>query len=161
MPSFDVVSEVDLSEVRNAVDQTSREVSTRFDFKGTDTTAELIEENVVELKSQSQFQVKQLAEILMNKLVKRGVDIKCLEFDKPVVSLNLAKQKVTIRQGIETLEAKKIVKLIKDKKLKVQAAIQGDKIRCSGKKIDDLQEVIATLRKESFAVPLQYINFRD
>ncbi|MBT5231952.1 MAG: YajQ family cyclic di-GMP-binding protein [Methylococcales bacterium] len=161
MPSFDIVSEVDLPEVRNAVDQTNREVKTRFDFKGTKTSANLVDDAIVELKSESEFQVQQLMDIFQKKLVKRQVDIKSLDIEKVVVALSEVKQKVNIRQGIDSLEAKKIVKLIKEKKMKVQAAIQGDKVRCTGKKRDDLQQVISMLKEVKLDFPLQYINFRD
>jgi uncharacterized protein YajQ (UPF0234 family) len=160
MPSFDVVSEVNHHELHNAVDQANREVTTRFDFKGTDSSFELAG-TVITMHTQSEFQLQQMYDILCNKLVKRGVDIICLELGDPNVQLKTATQVVTVREGIETLEAKKMIKLIKDRKLKVQAAIQGDQLRVTGKKRDDLQEVIALLKESKFPVPLQFKNFRD
>ncbi|HFD13179.1 MAG TPA: YajQ family cyclic di-GMP-binding protein [Crenotrichaceae bacterium] len=160
MPSFDIVSEIDMHEVSNAVDQANREVSTRFDFKGSDSKVEL-SESMATLYSESEFQLDQMLQILHAKMVKRSIDIGCLETGDPEGSGKSFKQHVTFRQGIETPLAKKIVKTIKDKKLKVQAAIQGEQIRVTGKKRDDLQAVIAMLKKEDFGLPLQYINFRD
>jgi len=160
MPSFDVVSEVNHHELSNAVDQANREVTTRFDFKGTGSNFELAG-NLVTMNTQSEFQLQQMYDILCNKLVKRGVDIACLELGDPNVQLKTAVQQVTVREGIDTAEAKKMIKLIKDRKMKVQAAIQGDQLRVTGKKRDDLQEVIALLKEGSFAMPLQFKNFRD
>jgi uncharacterized protein YajQ (UPF0234 family) len=160
MPSFDVVSEVNHHELSNAVDQANREVTTRFDFKGSDSSFELAG-NEITLNTQSEFQLQQMYDILCNKLVKRGVDIAALELGKPDIQLKTATQVVTVREGIDTAEAKKMIKLIKDRKMKVQAAIQGDQLRVTGKKRDDLQEVIALLKAESFAMPLQFKNFRD
>jgi uncharacterized protein YajQ (UPF0234 family) len=160
MPSFDVVSEADLQEVRNAVDQANREVSTRFDFKGSNAHFEVKAEEIT-LRANDDFQLKQMMDILHAKLVKRGVDIAALEKKDPVVNLNDARQLVTVKQGIETETAKKIVKEIKNSKLKVQAQIQGDQVRVTGKKRDDLQEVIAFLQEQEFGVPLQFNNFRD
>ena len=160
MPSFDVVSEVNHHELSNAVDQANREVTTRFDFKGTGSNFDLAG-NLVNMNTQSEFQLQQMYDILCNKLVKRGVDIDCLELADPVIQLKTATQVVTVREGIDTAEAKKMVKLIKDRKMKVQAAIQGDQLRVTGKKRDDLQEVIALLKGGKFAMPLQFKNFRD
>jgi len=160
MPSFDVVSEVDLPEVRNAVDQATREVGTRFDFKGVDASFEL-DETEITLTAESDFQLEQMMDILKNKLVKRHVDIKTMKEEDIVLSGKKASQKVTIQQGIEADMARKLVKLIKDKKMKVQTAIQGEKLRVTGKKRDDLQEVIAMLREANLEIPLQYNNFRD
>ncbi|MGD2118070.1 MAG: YajQ family cyclic di-GMP-binding protein [Chromatiales bacterium] len=160
MPSFDVVSEVDLQEVRNAVDQASREVNQRFDFKGTDSRFELNEAEVV-LYSNSDFQLRQMMDILENKLIKRKVDIGSLERKEPEIQTNKARQQVIVRQGIESDLARKIVKDIKAAKLKVQAQIQGEQVRVTGKKRDDLQAVIALLRNNDYNLPLQYINFRD
>jgi uncharacterized protein YajQ (UPF0234 family) len=160
MPSFDVVSEVNHHELSNAVDQANREVTTRFDFKGTGSNFELAG-NLVTMNTQSEFQLQQMYDILCNKLVKRGVDIACLELGDPNVQLKTAVQQVTVREGIDTAEAKKMIKLIKDRKMKVQAAIQGDQLRVTGKKRDDLQAVIALLKEGSFAMPLQFKNFRD
>lgn len=160
MPSFDVVSEIDMHELNNAVDQTNREVSTRFDFKGTDSRVEL-SGNVITLIAPTEFQVKQINDILQTKLSKRGIDIKCLEHGKISENLNEARQPVTLRQGIDKELAKKITRIIKDSKLKVQAAIQGEQVRVTGKKRDDLQETIAFLKKSNIELPLQYVNFRD
>ena len=160
MPSFDIVSEVDMHEVANAVDQTNREITNRFDFKGTGAT--VTEENgVLTMQAQATFQLKQMMDILAQKLTKRGVDIAALEEGKIEEATNKATQTIVIRQGIGTELAKKMVKMIKDKKLKVQAAIQGDKVRVSGKKRDDLQSVISMLREAKLELPLQYINMRD
>jgi hypothetical protein len=160
MPSFDVVSEVDLQEVRNAADQANREVGTRFDFKGSDASFSL-EGDVVTLHAQNEFQLEQMMDILQLKLVKRSVDIGCLDIAKAETANNRARQAVTIRQGIDTDTARKIVKDIKGARIKVQAQIQGEQVRVTGKSRDDLQNVIAMLRKADFGLPLQYINFRD
>jgi uncharacterized protein YajQ (UPF0234 family) len=160
MPSFDVVSEIDLHEVTNAVDQSNREVSTRFDFKGINAKYEL-KENVVTIFGEADFHIKQMAEILILKLTKRGIDIQCLEYKDIQISGREAKQEITLRQGIETELGKKISKMIKDKKMKVQPSIQGDKVRVTGKNRDDLQECIAMLREAKLEMPLQFNNFRD
>ena len=160
MPSFDVVSEVDIQEVRNAVDQSNREVGTRFDFKGVDASFELSGSEVM-LRADSEFRLSQMLDILRQKLVKRKVDIDCLDIKEPQISLNAARQQVVIRQGIDTEVARKLVKSIKDPKLKVQAQIQGEQIRVSGNKRDDLQQVIAQLRAGDWGLPLQFSNFRD
>ena len=160
MPSFDVVSDFDAHEARNAVDQANREVNTRFDFKGTGSKYELDAE-LVTLTTQSDFQLKQMMDILHQKLSKRGVDIACLEEQEPEFSGNEARQKVIMRRGIDVDRARKLVKQIKAAKLKVQAAIQGDKLRVSGKKRDDLQTVIGMLKETDVGLPLQYENFRD
>lgn len=161
MPSFDVVSEVNLQEVRNAVDQANREISTRFDFKGSDARVEWAE-NTVTVYADDEFKVGQARDILELKLSKRGVDLAALDRGKiERIGGDKAKQLLTVRQGIDADLAKKIVKVIKDAKLKVQASIQGDQVRVTGKKRDDLQAAIALLRKEEFGLPLQYVNFRD
>ena len=160
MPSFDVVSEVDSHELSNGVDQANREVGTRFDFKGTDSKFEL-DENVIKLSSGSEFQLQQMYDILCGKLVKRGIDIIALEKGEPVIQAKTATQTITVREGIKSDDARKLVKLIKDQKMKVQTAIQGDQLRVTGKKRDDLQEVIALLREADMGLPLQYKNFRD
>ena len=160
MPSFDVVSEVNHHELSNAVDQANREVATRFDFKGTGSNFELAETQIT-MNTESEFQLQQMYDMLCNKLVKRGVDIACLELADPVVQLKTATQVVTVREGIETVDSKKMVKLIKEKKLKVQTAIQGEQLRVSGKKRDDLQTVMALLKDGNFGLPLQFKNFRD
>lgn len=160
MSSFDVVSEVDLQEVRNAADQANREVGTRFDFKGSDAKLSLDGETVM-LQAESEFQLEQMMDILQKKLAKRSVDIGCLEIGKAETANNRARQAVTIRQGIDTDTARKMVKEIKASKIKVQAQIQGEQVRVSGKKRDDLQAVIALLKNLDFGLPLQFINFRD
>ena len=160
MPSFDVVSELNMHEVVNAVDQANRELAQRYDFKGTDATFELVESTVT-LKAQVDFQLKQMLEILKLRVTKRGIDIGCMEIKEPEIALNAARQTVILRQGIDSDLARKIVKLVKDTKLKVQAAIQGEKVRITGKQRDDLQTAIAQLRKEKLGLPLQYVNFRD
>jgi len=160
MPSFDVVSEVDLHELANAVDQSNREVGTRFDFKGTDSVFEL-NENEITLESGSEFQLHQMADILQNKMVKRGLDIACLEIKDPEITGKRAKQKIIARQGIDKDLARKIVKMVKESKLKVQAAIQGEQVRVSGKQRDDLQKIITVLKEAKLELPLQYTNFRD
>jgi uncharacterized protein YajQ (UPF0234 family) len=160
MPSFDVVSEVNLHEVSNAVDQSNREVTTRFDFKGSGAKFEL-DDNTVNLQAESEFQLQQMLDILHAKLAKRNVDIKSLDVQSPEISGKLAKQAIQLKQGIDTVLAKTIVKMVKDAKIKVQASIQGDKVRVSGSKKDDLQAVIALLRKAELEQPLQYENFRD
>jgi len=160
MPSFDIVSKVVMHEVNNAIDQANREVQTRFDFKGSGALFKLKEEGI-ELVAQNNFQLTQMLDILHNKLAKRSVDIKSLENKDPEINNNQARQLVLIRQGINADVARTVVKLIKDKKLKVQAAIQGEQIRVTGKKRDDLQEVIAMLRDEKIDLPLQFDNFRD
>ena len=160
MPSFDVVSELDMHEVTNAVDQATREVSNRFDFKGTKSRFEQ-KEDVITLYAEAEFQLNQLLDILEGKLIKRGVDIACMEKGDPESNVAEARQTITLRQGLESLEAKKLVKMVKEKKLKVQAAIQGDKVRITGKKRDDLQSAIALFKEADFEMPLQYNNFRD
>lgn len=160
MPSFDVVSEVDMHELTNAVDQANREIGARFDFKGSGAHVEQIK-NVLVLHADNEFQIKQMDDVLRGKLVKRGIDLASLDADKITVSGSKAQQKITVKQGIDTETAKKIVRLIKDSKAKVQAAIQGEQVRITGKKRDDLQETIAALRKAQLGLPFQYINFRD
>jgi len=160
MPSFDIVSEVDLQEVRNAVDQANRVIETRFDFKGVDASFEH-KESEVNLKAEQEFQLQQMLDILREKLAKRGVDVKALDVKDPQTSLNAARQQVQVQQGIESDVAKKIVKEIKAAKLKVQAQIQGDQVRVTGKKRDDLQKVIALLKEKDYGLPLQFKNFRD
>lgn len=160
MPSFDIVSKVDLQEVRNAVDQANREISSRFDFKGTDAKFEQQEEKIT-VKAENEFQLKQMQDILQAKLIKRGIAVGSVDLGKIETNLSEARQVVTIKQGIETELAKKIIRGIKDSKLKVQAAIQGDQIRVTGKNRDDLQDTIALVREQKNILPLQYINFRD
>jgi len=160
MPSFDVVSEVNMHEVDNAVDQANREVTNRFDFKGTKCRFEQ-DKNVITMVGDADFHLRQLQDILESKLIKRGIDIACLDLDEPDVNLAEAKQKATLRQGLDSDQARKLVKIIKESKLKVQASIQGEKLRVNGKKRDDLQQAIAMLREAKFELPLQYENFRD
>jgi uncharacterized protein YajQ (UPF0234 family) len=160
MPSFDVVSEVDHHELSNAVDQANREITTRFDFKGSDSRLELLGQ-VITMHSQSEFQLHQMYDILCNKLVKRGVDISCLDSAEPVLHVKTATQTVTVREGIAAETARKIVRLLKDSKNKVQAQIQGEQVRVSGKKRDDLQAAIALLKDAPLDIPLQFTNFRD
>jgi uncharacterized protein YajQ (UPF0234 family) len=160
MPSFDVVSETNLQEVTNAVDQASRELSSRFDFKGTNARVELTKTTIT-LTAPSDFQLKQVDEILRNKLAKRNVDVRALKYNNPTVNLSEAKQTIEVKQGLETDMAKQVVKLIKDTNIKVQTAINGNQVRVTGKKRDDLQEVIAVLRGSKFPLPLQFVNFRE
>lgn len=160
MPSFDVVSEIDQHELTNAIDQANREISNRFDFKGTNSKVEMVD-NSLTIISSSEFQVKQIHEILETKVTKRGIDIRCLDYGDILENNNEARQIVNIKKGVDKELARKIVKMIKTSKLKTQAAIQGDQVRITGKKRDDLQETIAELKDAKFDVPLQYINFRD
>ena len=160
MPSFDVVSEVNHHELSNGVDQANREVTTRFDFKGTGSGFELTHE-LISMNTESEFQLQQMYDILCNKLVKRSIDIACLEKGEAVIQARTATQTVKVNEGIETPVAKDMVKLIKQSKSKVQTAIQGDQLRITGKKRDDLQAVIALLKNANIDIPLQYKNFRD
>ena len=160
MPSFDIVSEVQLHEVTNAVDQASREVNQRFDFKGTNAKFEM-KDAVVTLSAPADFQLKQMLDILRLKLSKRGIDVACLKVDEPVTTGQTARQVVTLRQGVDTELGKKIQRLLKDSKLKVQAALQDQQVRVTGKSRDDLQSAIALVKKGGFDLPLQYTNFRD
>ncbi len=160
MPSFDVVSDFDAHEATNAIDQANREVTTRFDFKGTGSKY-VLDGQIITLTTQSDFQLKQMLDILHQKLSKRGIDIGCLDEQEPDLIGNEARQTVVMRKGIESDLARKLVKAIKASKLKVQSAIQGDKLRISGKKRDDLQSAIALLRDYDAGIPLQYENFRD
>ncbi|MBK1642210.1 YajQ family cyclic di-GMP-binding protein [Chromatium okenii] len=160
MPSFDVVSEIDLQEVRNAVDQAKREISTRFDFKGINADFTLTDTTIL-LTGEQEFHLQQMMDILRQKLVKRAVDLACLEPAAPVSTLSAARQEITLKQGVDADTAKRMIKAIKSSKLKVQAQIQGDQVRITGKKRDDLQEAIAQLRTEDWGLPLQFTNFRD
>ena len=160
MPSFDVVSEIDTHELTNAVDQALRELDQRFDFKATDATFEL-EETTVTMTAPAEFQLKQMLEILKLRIAKRGIDVACLDVKDPEVNLARAKQLAILKHGIDADTGKKVSRLLKDSKLKVQAQIQGDKVRVTAKKRDDLQEAIAFLRKAELGVPLQFNNFRD
>jgi len=160
MPSFDVVSKIDMHELTNAVDQTNREIGNRFDFKGTNSKVERTEETLT-LIAPSAFQVNQIRDILNMRVAKRGIDVRALEYGELKESTGEARQEAKIRQGIDADTARKIVKLVKDSKLKVQAQIQGDQLRVSGKKKDDLQQVIALIRNSKLELPLQFTNFRD
>lgn len=160
MPSFDVVSEYDPHEAKNAIDQANREVDTRFDFKGTGSRYAL-EGNVINMTSQTEFQLQQMLDILRQKLAKRGIDIACMREEEVEISGSEARQKIILRQGIESDLARDLVKKIKASKLKVQAAIQGEKLRITGKKRDDLQAAISLLKEAEVDLPLQYENFRD
>jgi uncharacterized protein YajQ (UPF0234 family) len=160
MPSFDVVSELNHHELRNAVDQASRELDTRFDFRGTDSKF-VLEGSSVTLDAPSEFQLKQMLDILTLKVSKRGIDLVCLDVQDPDLNLARAKQVVLFKEGIDSDSARAIQKAIKESKLKVQSAIQGDKVRVTGKSRDDLQAAIALLRKQKVEVPLQFNNFRD
>ncbi len=160
MPSFDAVSEVDHHEIANAVDQANREVGTRFDFKGTDSEFEH-QGNAVTLKTQSDFQLQQMLDMLYAKLAKRGIDLQATETDEPVIMAKTATQTLHIREGIDQATGKKIVRTLKDSKLKVQPSLQGDQVRVTGKKRDDLQAAIALLKETEFDLPLQFTNFRD
>jgi len=161
MPSFDIISQVNQVEVRNAIDQANKELSTRFDFKGSNARVELADK-ALSLYADDDFKMKQVIDIVAGKLTKRGVDIRALKYGEiEKVAGNKVKQVVTIRVGVDQELAKKIVKLIKDAKMKVQASIQGDTVRVSGAKRDDLQAAIALVRKSITDFPLQYENFRD
>lgn len=161
MPSFDVVSEIEKHELTNAVDQTNREISNRFDFRGTDAKVEL-SEKVLILHAESDFQLDQVQDILRLKLVKRGIEVNCLEVKDSVGNGKMRKQDIVVREGIDSDLSRKIVKLIKASKSKVQAAIQGDSVRVTGKKRDDLQGVMALLKgNDDIDMPLQFNNFRD
>ena len=160
MPSFDVVSELNMHEVGNAVDQARRELEHRFDFKDTGARYEL-EDTTVILIAPAEFQLKQMQEILKLRLAKRGVDLACLEVAAAEVNLAQARQRVVLRQGIDADTARRIQRTVKDSKLKVQAAIQGDRVRVSGKSKDELQSAIALLRGAGLNLPLQFNNFRD
>ena len=161
MPSFDIVSEVDMHEVNNAISQANREVDTRFDFKGVDAKFAVTEESEVMVSAEVDFQIRQMLEILRAKLVKRGVDIKSFVEGEVEATGQKAVMRVKIQQGIDSEIARKIVKKVKETKIKVQTAIQGDKLRVSGKKRDDLQNVMSVLKESNLGIPLQYNNFRD
>lgn len=160
MPSFDIVSEVDTHELTNAVDQASRELTTRFDFKGVDAKFAL-DDNVIAQSAPSDFQLQQMTDILRARLIARKIDVRCLEFGDIETNLAGARQKVTVKQGIERELAKKLQAAIKDARLKVDTQINGDKLRVTGKKRDDLQAAMAVLRERDFGLPLQFDNFRD
>ncbi|MBP8203872.1 YajQ family cyclic di-GMP-binding protein [Pseudomonas sp. TMP9] len=159
MPSFDVVSELDKHEVSNAIDNAVKELERRYDLRGKGSFE--LKELTVNLTADADFQLEQMVEILKLSLVKRKIDVQCVEFKDAYASGKSVKQEATLREGIEKDLAKKIVAHIKDSKLKVQAAIQGEQVRVTGKKRDDLQEAMAALRSKDFGMPLQYNNFRD
>ena len=160
MPSFDVVSEVDKQELLNAVDQANRELSKRFDFKGVDASFE-VEGYVVTQSAPSVFQLDQMLDILRGRLTAREIDVRCMDVAKPLENVAGARRQITIRQGLEQAVSKKLVAALKSAKLKVEAQINGDKLRVSGKKRDDLQAAMALLRKTDIDLPLQFNNFRD
>ncbi|OGB24163.1 MAG: YajQ family cyclic di-GMP-binding protein [Burkholderiales bacterium RIFCSPLOWO2_02_FULL_57_36] len=161
MPSFDVVSEANIVEVRNAVDQANKEITTRFDFKGSDARIEQKERELTAF-ADAEFQLGQVRDVLTNKLVKRSVDVRFLDIGKvEKIGGDKVKQVIKIKNGIESDAAKKIVRIIKDSKMKVQASIQGDAVRITGAKRDDLQAAMALLRKEVADLPLEFNNFRD
>ncbi len=160
MPSFDTVSEVDIHELTNALDQTNREISNRYDLKGSD--AKVIREDLnLCIEAQSEFQIDQTYDILIQKMSKRGIDVGCMQRGRVEEANMRARQTLVVRQGIDQETAKKMVRLIKDSKIKVQTAIQGEKLRVSGKKRDDLQKVMGILKEAKLGVPLQFDNFRD
>jgi len=160
MPSFDIVSDVDQHELKNAVDQANREITGRFDFKGTDASVKQTE-NTLNLEAESKFQIRQMHEILFSKMSKRGLDLRCLDLGDIDERGKRAYQAANVQAGIDTDNARKIVKIIKQSKIKVQAAIQGEQVRVTGKKRDDLQQVMAMLKKDGIDLPLQFKNFRD
>ncbi len=160
MPSFDVVSEIDHHELSNAVDQANREVSTRFDFKGSGSRFERSENSII-MHAQADFQLHQMMDMLRTKMAKRGIDLQCLDVQEPDIQAKTASQEILIREGLEAEDARKMVKLIKAGKSKVQTAIQGPQLRVSGKKRDDLQAVIALLKDAGLGIPLQFKNYRD
>lgn len=161
MPSFDTVSEANLVEVKNAVDQANKEISTRFDFKGSDARVEQKERDLTAF-ADSEFQLGQVRDVLTNKMTKRNVDVRFLDHGKiEKIGGDKVKQVIKVKNGIETEDAKKIVRVIKDSKMKVQASIQGDAVRVTGAKRDDLQAAMAMLRKEIKDLPLEFNNFRD
>lgn len=161
MPSFDTVSEANMVEVKNAIDQANKEISNRFDFKGSDARIEQKERELTAF-ADAEFQLEQLRDVMLNKLAKRGVDVRFLDNGKiEKIGGDKIKQVIKIKNGIESDDAKKIVRVIKDSKLKVQASIQGDAVRVTGAKRDDLQSAMAMLRKEIKDLPLEFNNFRD
>lgn len=160
MPSFDIVSEIDMVEVKNAVDNANRELTTRFDFRGVEATFEL-KDGLVSMTAEAEFQLQQMLDILRNTCVKRKVDTASMDLQDVVHSGKIYKQSIVFKQGIDQATAKKLVKMIKDAKLKVQTAIQGEQLRVTGKKRDDLQSVIALVKEANLGQPFQYNNFRD
>jgi uncharacterized protein YajQ (UPF0234 family) len=161
MPSFDVVSQVDKHQLSNAIDQAQRELANRYDLRGTNAAIELVKEFELKVTAPSEFQLKQVVDILKPRLAARGIDLRAMEIGPVATHLAEARQTGTSKQGIEQVNAKKIIAVIKDAKLKVDASINGDKLRVTGKKRDDLQLVIALLQKTELPLPLQFENFRD
>ena len=160
MPTFDAVSEVDHHELSNAIDQANKEIGTRYDFKGSDSKIEQTA-NELTLISESEFQIKQMVPILREKMAKRGIDVSCLDFADIIEMNKKAKQQVTVKEGLDKDIARKIVKLIKESKIKVQVAIQDEQVRVTGKKRDELQQVMQLLREANLGIPQQLDNFRD
>lgn len=160
MPSFDVVSEIDMHELDNAIDQANREVGNRYDFKGSDSKYEYAD-NVISMETGSEFQLQQMLDVFYNKASRRGIDLESFAAGEAEERGKRAYQKITVKQGIDKETGKKIVKKIKDSKMKVQASIQGEQVRVTGKKRDDLQQAIALLKEAGLGIPLQYQNFRD
>ena len=160
MPTFDIVSEIDRHELTNAVDQANKEIGTRFDFKGSKARIEFSGDDLV-FHAQSRFQLQQMFPVLLSKMSKRGLDIDSLKMGDVTEAATTAKQPVTVQEGIDKEIAKKIVKLVKESKLKVQTAIQGEQLRVTGKKRDDLQEAMQLLKQADLGIPLQFNNFRD
>lgn len=161
MPSFDIVSEIDHHELTNAVDQANREITQRYDLKTTSAKVEKSDNNLLKLTGDADFHLQQILDILYQKLARRGIDVQCIEEGKVEPSGKVVHQELIVKEGLDQPTSKKIVKMIKEKKLKVQAAVQGEKVRVTGKKRDDLQSVIAMLRETDLGLPLQYENFRD
>jgi len=160
MPSFDIVSEINMEEVRNATDNASRELSTRFDFRGVEASFTFKDDSVL-MAAQAEFQLQQMESMFRNACAKRNIDTGAMDVQKMDISGKNYRQTIAFKQGIEQTMAKKVVKLIKDAKLKVQASIQGDQVRVTGKKRDDLQETIALIKQSDLGQPFQYTNFRD
>jgi len=160
MPSFDVVSEIDHHELKNAIDQANREIGTRYDFKGSNASIDQSGNDLV-MQADSDFQIKQMTPILKEKMSRRGIDLVCLEFSDTVETNRRARQQVLVKEGLDKDLARKMVKIIKDSKIKVQAAIQGEQLRVTGKKRDELQQVMELLRDAKLGIPLQFNNFRD
>lgn len=162
MPSFDIVSELAMNEVQNAVDNANREISCRFDFRGVDASFELNEKDkLIKVAADADFQIQQMNDILRDKMAKRQIDLASLDFQTPEQSGRRFNEEVKLKSGIEQAMAKKLVKTIKDSKIKVTAQIQGETVRVTGKKRDDLQEVIALIRGAELGQPFQFNNFRD
>ncbi len=160
MPSFDVVSEVEKFELKNAVDQANREIMTRFDFRGTDSKIDINDKEIL-LSTGSDFQIKQMQDILNTKLVKRGIDIDCLKPDEIEPVGSRVKLKIAVLEGLDADISRKIVKHLKQSKMKIQSAIQGEQVRVSGKKRDDLQRAMQEIKEMNLGMPVQFTNFRD